>query len=273
MNPRHGVRVALAVLVAMLLSACAQPDAGTRAGGPTSASPSATAGESAQTVSRIRVVNDSMTDLKGLVLWFPEDEVLIGDVAAGATSGYVKVPNGVYNYSAFRQTREDEEIIQPVIDFVGERPLPRDDYTYLLGVDPDSEYPIELLSVLRAAPTVEDATDSLVVWAQVRNEGPDDLVGYSMRFPDGSEIHFGSIPAGTTSQFTRLFGGGLRRHAAVSYTEDGREVSQPFSATDALPQESEVGVVTYVVGYERAAPPGEHLRQAAVLVHPETDRE
>jgi hypothetical protein len=220
------------------------------------------------------VVNGSTTDLKGLVLWFPVDEVLIGDLAAGATSGYVKVPKGVYSYSAFRHTRDGEEIVQPVIDFVGERPLPLDDYTYLLDVDPDSEYPIELRSVLRADPTVEDATESLVVWARVRNEGPDDLVGYSMRFAESSEIHFGSIPAGTTSQFTRLFGGGLRRQAAVAYTEDGHEVSQPFSAGDAMPaQELEVGVVTYVVTYERAAPVGEHLRQAAVLVHPEADRE
>ena len=105
------------------------------------------------------MVNDSSEGLLDLYLLFPEEEVAVGDVAAGATSGYVEVPHGVYGYSAFRFLRGGEPVVQPVIDFVGESPLPIDDYTYVLGVDPDEGDRLELLSVLRAAPGVTGTPD------------------------------------------------------------------------------------------------------------------
>jgi hypothetical protein len=102
-------------------------------------------------VSRIRVVNESAEDLQDLELLFPEEQVAVGDVAAGAASDYVDVPQGVYSYSAFRFVRGGESVVQPVIDFVGERPLPIDDYTYVLGVDPDRGDELELRTVLRSS--------------------------------------------------------------------------------------------------------------------------
>ena len=113
------------MLAALALCSCAQPGIAR----PVS--------EPSNSASRIRVVNDSTEGLRDLRLVFPQEEVVIGDVAPGAASDYVEVAQGVYNYSAFRYLWGGESVVQPVIDFVGEIPLPIDDYTYLLGVDPD----------------------------------------------------------------------------------------------------------------------------------------
>ena len=125
MNLRQAMRASAAMVAALALCSCAQPG---------SAPP---VGEPSNSASRIRVVNDSTEELRDLRLVFPQEEVAIGAVAPGAASGYVEVAQGVYNYSAFRYLRGGESVVQPVIDFVGEIPLPIDDYTYLLGVDPD----------------------------------------------------------------------------------------------------------------------------------------
>jgi hypothetical protein len=65
------------------------------------------------------VVNDGTEELGDLHLLFPREQVAVGDVAAGAASDYVEVPEGVFNYSAFRFLRDGESVVQPVIDFVG----------------------------------------------------------------------------------------------------------------------------------------------------------
>ena len=143
MKVLRGVSVSVAAVAVLALGSCAQPST------PPSAAPQAS--ELRSSVSRIRVVNDSSTSLSDLRLLFPEDEVAIGDVAAGATSGYVAAPHGVYGYSAFRFRRAGALVVQPVIDFVGESPLPTGDYTYLLDVDPRRGDPIELVSVEQAA--------------------------------------------------------------------------------------------------------------------------
>jgi len=148
MNLFRAVRASVAMLATLMLCSCAQP-----ASAPPVSEPSSS-------VSRIRVVNEGTEGLLDLHLLFPEEEVAVGDVPAGATSAYVEVPHGVYSYSAFRFLRGGEPVVQPVIDFVGETPLPIDDYTYLLGVDSDGGDRLELLSVLRAAPAVTGTTDS-----------------------------------------------------------------------------------------------------------------
>lgn len=136
MVPRSA-RVRAATLAALLLCACAEPDVAPPAGEPSSS------------VSRVRVVNESAEDLRDLHLLFPVDDVAVGDVAAGAASDYVEVPHGVYHYSAFRLLSGGESVVQPVIDFVGETPLPIDDYTYVLGIDPGSQDLLEIRGVLR----------------------------------------------------------------------------------------------------------------------------
>lgn len=129
------VRATAATLAAVTLCSCAQPGIAPPVSEPSSA------------VSRIRVVNESGEDLRDLHLLFPEERVAIGDVAAGAASAYVEVLSGVYSYSAFRFLLGGESVVQPVIDFGGQTPLPIDDYTYVLGVDPDTGDHLELLDV------------------------------------------------------------------------------------------------------------------------------
>jgi hypothetical protein len=113
------------MLAVLALSSCAQPG---------SVPP---VSEPSNSASRIRAVNDSTEELRDLRLVFPQEEVVIGDVAPGAASDYVEVAHGVYSYSAFRYLQGGESVVQPVIDFVGEIPLPVGDYTYFLGVEPD----------------------------------------------------------------------------------------------------------------------------------------
>lgn len=140
MNLLRAVRAPAATLAVLAVCSCAQPSIAPPASEPSSA------------VSRIRVVNNSNQMLRDLHLLFPREQVTIGDVAAGAASDYVEVTHGVYNYSAFRFLRGDEPVVQPVVDFVGETPLPIDDYTYMLGVDTDMQDRLELLTVYGSGP-------------------------------------------------------------------------------------------------------------------------
>lgn len=134
MNLLRALRAPAATLAVLALCSCAEPSIAPLVSEPSS------------TTSRIRVVNDSTHHLRDLHLLFPQEEVAIGDVAPGAASDYVEVAGGVYSYSAFRFQRGGKSLVQPVIDFVGETPLPIDDYTYVLGVDTDDT--LELIAVL-----------------------------------------------------------------------------------------------------------------------------
>ena len=144
-GPRPVARGSVALLAMLALCSCA-PTASPSA----QVSPPPSSAEAGSSVSRVRVVNDSATNLTDLELLFPQEQVAVGDVAAGATSAYVPVAEGVYGYSAFRHTVDAKQVVQPVIDFVGESPLPTGDYTYVLEVHPDSDHPIELQSVTPA---------------------------------------------------------------------------------------------------------------------------
>jgi hypothetical protein len=255
MDLSGAVRASAAAMAVLALCSCAQ------------AGVAPPVSETGSSVSRIRVVNESSEELRDLELLFPQEEVAVGDVAAGAASDYVEVPQGVYNYSAFRFLRDGKSVVQPVIDFVGESPLPIDDYTYLIGVDSERRDQLELLTVFRSRPASAGASDPAAVWVRVSNQGPDDLAGYTMVFPD-QQIHFGSVPAGAMSQYARLYTAGLHQLAAVEYTANGKtvsqgepalgEVGQPTGSSDAA------GAYTYVVGYDRSAPMGEQVEQVDV---------
>ena len=256
MSLLRAVRASAATLAALALCSCAQPGIA-----PPVSEPSSSA-------SRIRVVNDSTEELRDLHLLFPQEEVVIGDVAAGTASDYVEVAHGVYNYSAFRFLRGGESVVQPVIDLVGETPRPIDDYTYLLGVDPDWGDQLELLTVFRSRPAAAGTPDSGAVWVRVSNQGPDDLAGYTMVFPD-QEIHFGSIPAGAISQYTRLYTAGLHQLVKVEYTADGKTVSEGGPAGEVRQptgNSEAAGAYTYVVGYDHSAPMGEQVEHFDVMV-------
>jgi hypothetical protein len=256
MNLRQAFRVCVAMVSVLALCSCAEPGSAPPVGEPT------------YSASRIRVVNDSTEELRDLRLVFPQEEVGLGDVAPGAASGYVEVAQGVYNYSAFRHLRGGESVVQPVIDFVGEIPLPIDDYTYLLGVDPDRGDQLELLTVFRSRPAAAGATDSEAVWVRVSNQGPDDLAGYTMVFPDQA-VYFGSIPAGAMSQYTRLYTAALQQLVKVGYTADGKAVSEgepPGEVGQPTGNSAAAGAYTYLVGYDRSAPIGEQVELFDVTV-------
>jgi hypothetical protein len=88
---------------------------------------------------RLRITNSGAFPIKSLSVWFPEDRIKFGDVPAGATTDYVDVPRGVYSYAAYELQVNGQLITQPVIDWVGERPLAGTDFTYVLDFDPGRE--------------------------------------------------------------------------------------------------------------------------------------
>jgi hypothetical protein len=86
---------------------------------------------------RLRITNNGTVPIEDLVVLFPDQEVVIGDVPAGATSAYVDVPKGVYAYGAYRFTLNGETVTQPVIDWVGEEPETAGSFTYTIAFDPE----------------------------------------------------------------------------------------------------------------------------------------
>ena len=69
--------------------------------------------------------------------------------AAGATTAYRTVEGGVYRYAAYRARIAGREVDVPVIDWVGESPLPAGDYTYAIAVDPAATLPVQGVRVGR----------------------------------------------------------------------------------------------------------------------------
>lgn len=85
---------------------------------------------------QLRLVNQSAYTLKNLVVCFPQEQVAFGDLAPGQTSDYREVPLGVYRYAAYLVDLEGQHYEQPVIDWVGEVPMPGAAFTYVLDADP-----------------------------------------------------------------------------------------------------------------------------------------
>ena len=81
---------------------------------------------------QLRVTNAGSQPLLALRVLFPDTMISYGDVAAGTTSGYVDVPGGVYEYSAFIFAYNGSEVTQRVEDFVGEIPMKGRRFTYVL---------------------------------------------------------------------------------------------------------------------------------------------
>jgi hypothetical protein len=98
---------------------------------------------------QLRVRNTGPADAVALHVLFPAADVDFGDVPAGATSDYRAVPGGVYRYGAYRLRIDGRDTTVPVIDWVGEKPMPRGAYTYVVAVDPRSGQPVSLVGVER----------------------------------------------------------------------------------------------------------------------------
>lgn len=88
---------------------------------------------------RLRITNNGSVPIHNLVVLFPEDRILFGDVPAGTTTEYQDVPNGVYSYAAYQFEVDGQVVTQPVLDWVGEIPMNGTRFTYVLDFDPDRE--------------------------------------------------------------------------------------------------------------------------------------
>jgi hypothetical protein len=108
----------------------------------------------ASATSRLRIRNTGPDDLRALTVLFPDVRVDFGDVAAGATSDWRDVPGGVYAYGAYEARIDGVRRDVPVIDWVGEAPMPAASYTYVVGVDGGAPLPITLQRVEPAAGAV-----------------------------------------------------------------------------------------------------------------------
>jgi hypothetical protein len=120
---------ALLILVVLVLTGCSAT-APTPIPTPTHLSPQ-----------RLRVHNAGPIEIKGLVVGFagvglPVDRIAYGDIAPGATTDYQNVPNGVLAYAAYTFQMAGRETDQAVMDFIGEQPLPGNNFTYSVDYDP-----------------------------------------------------------------------------------------------------------------------------------------
>jgi len=107
---------------ALLLTDC-QPEAGVTSPG-----------------ARLRVTNSGDAPVKGLVVIFPDERIVFGDVQPGETTGFQAAPGGVYNYAAYSYLHNGEEVTQPVLDWVGETGKTSGDFTYVIRYDPDEAH-------------------------------------------------------------------------------------------------------------------------------------
>lgn len=103
---------------------------------------------------QLRIVNQSAIPLQNLIVIFPEERIEFGDVPAGETTAYRPAPRGVYPYAAYHVELNGQAYDQPVIDWVGESPMPGEAFTYVLDADP-SRWEAEGW-VIRLVEVVED---------------------------------------------------------------------------------------------------------------------
>lgn len=138
---RKPIMVATMVaLVFTVLSACAVPPSADQASpvlAPSAdqASPVLTPRSNAPAPTQLRIVNTSTTALDQVVVIFPNEHIDFGAIPAGATTTFQPVVSGVYRYAAYRVTIDGRSETQPVIDWVGEQPLPGTACTYILSLD------------------------------------------------------------------------------------------------------------------------------------------
>ena len=95
---------------------------------------------------RLRIKNNGSVPVNNLVVLFPEDSIKFGTIAAGTTTEYKDVPNGVFSYAAYQFEIDGEVITQPVIDWVGESPMNGTLFTYIIDFDPNGAR-IQLIEV------------------------------------------------------------------------------------------------------------------------------
>ncbi len=89
----------------------------------------------------LRVSNIGDEDIYDLKVVFPGDtpveaeKTSYGDIESGETTGYLIIPNGVYQYAAYEYTFNDQVIYQSVVDWLGEEPMSGTLFTYQIEFD------------------------------------------------------------------------------------------------------------------------------------------
>ena len=89
--------------------------------------------------SQLRVTNAGTVPIQNLIVLFPEEKIEFGNIPPGGTTEFKRVAKGVYNYAAYSFDLDGINIGQPVIDWVGEKPLEGDAFTYVVDLDPNRE--------------------------------------------------------------------------------------------------------------------------------------
>ncbi len=91
----------------------------------------------------LRIANTGSQDIVGLKVLFPgasadaeATRVDFGDLPAGKVSEYRSVPGGVYRYAAYEYSLNGHLVQQPVVDWVGEKPMDGSRFTYRTELDP-----------------------------------------------------------------------------------------------------------------------------------------
>ncbi len=100
---------------------------------------------------RLRLINNSTHGIEKLTVVFPEERIAFGDVGPGARTDYQHVPKGVFRYAAYSFLINGLLVTQPVVDWVGEKPMEGDTFTYVVEFDPDRQFPemIRLIEAIR----------------------------------------------------------------------------------------------------------------------------
>ena len=132
----------------------------------------------------LRITNQSDFPLSNLVVIFPDERIEFGDVAGGTTTEYREAPQGVYRYAAYEVEVNGQKYQQPVIDWVGESPMPGESFTYILDVNPSrwqTEGQViqllearEDLSTTASTPTPKPTPDAVV---QLPVQDPSIIIG------------------------------------------------------------------------------------------------
>lgn len=88
-----------------------------------------------KTAARLRIHNSGAKPLKGLTVIFPDERIQYGDVPAGATTEDKEFARGVFGYAAYSFDLDGRSFTQPVVDWVGEKPLVGKAFTYDIDYD------------------------------------------------------------------------------------------------------------------------------------------
>jgi hypothetical protein len=133
----HRDSLELSIVLVLVLTACGSACDSTT--GPTPAGP------------LLRVINVGSRHVEGLVVLFPNERVEFGNVAVGVTTPYRVAASGVFRYAAYEFVVDGQVRTQPVIDWVGERPMEGQAFTYSIefGEGPSSTLPIRLVGTRR----------------------------------------------------------------------------------------------------------------------------